>query len=62
MVSKTFCILVLSAKVAFALEGLTQLAYLWLKVPPEIVVWISDTFDYNFGIKNDFIEYSKESC
>ena len=32
------------------------------RVPQEIVVWIFDTFDNNFGIKDDFIKYLKESC
>ena len=32
------------------------------KFPPEIVVWISDTFDYTFGIKHNFTKYLKESC
>ena len=29
---------------------------------PEIVVWIFDTFDNNFEIKDDFTRYFKESC
>ena len=33
-----------------------------LKVPPEIVVWIDDTFHNNFWIKNNFTEYLKMSC
>ena len=32
------------------------------KVPLEIVVWIYDTFDNNFVIKNDLTTYLKESC
>ena len=27
-----------------------------------IVVFISDTFDNNFGVKNDSTKYLKESC
>ena len=30
-----------------------------LRVPPEIVVWINDTFDDNFKIKNHFTKYLK---
>ena len=33
-----------------------------LHVPLEIVVWIYDTFDNNFGIDNDFTKYLNESC
>ena len=33
-----------------------------LRISPEIVVWISDTYDYNFGIKINFTKYLKESC
>ena len=33
-----------------------------LRVHSEIVVWIYDTFDNNFEIKNDFTKYLKESC
>ena len=29
---------------------------------PEIAVWISDTFDDNFGIEDDLTKYLKESC
>ena len=29
-------------------------------LPLEIVVWIYDTFDENFGIENDFEKYLKE--
>ena len=32
-----------------------------LKVP-EIDVWIDDTFDNNFLVKNNFTEYLKKSC
>ena len=28
----------------------------------EIVVWIFDTLNHNFGIKNDSTKYLKESC
>ena len=31
------------------------------KVPPDIVVWIANTFDNNFGIKNDFAKHLKRS-
>ena len=33
-----------------------------LKRASEIVVWINDTFDYTFGMKNDFTKYLKENC
>ena len=32
-----------------------------LKVSPETVVWNYGIFDNNFGIKNDFTKYLKES-
>ena len=31
-------------------------------VPPEIVVWIYDTFDRIFEIKKDLTKHLKESC
>ena len=46
-------VLVLLMNVASALEGLS--------VPPEIVVWSSDTFDNNFENENDFTKYLKMS-
>ena len=52
--SKDFCIFVLWAKVASALEGLRLLL--------DVVVWISNTFDDNFGTKNDCTKYFKENC
>ena len=33
-----------------------------LKVPLEIVLWIQNDLDNNFGIGNDLTKYSKESC
>ena len=42
--------------------GLKGLTHSTLRVSPEIVVWIFNTFDKNFGIKNDFTKYLKESC
>ena len=54
MVFKNICILVLWTKVASALEG--------LRVPPEIAVWMYDTFDNIFGSETDFTEYLRESC
>ena len=54
MVFKNLCILVFWMKEASALEG--------LRVPPEIVVGIYDTFDDNFGTENGFTKYLKESC
>ena len=33
-----------------------------LKILLEIVVWTYDSFDYNFGLENDFTKYMKESC
>ena len=35
---------------------------IFLKVHPEIVVLIDDTFDGNFLNENDFTKYLKESC
>ena len=34
----------------------------FLKVPPEIVIWLLNAFDVNFGIENDLIKYLKECC
>ena len=44
--------------------GLPQVFNLFkcLRIHPEIVVWILDTSDNNFGIKNHFTKYLKESC
>ena len=42
--AKNVCILVLWTKVASALVGL---ALVGLRIPPEIFVWNSDTFDNN---------------
>ena len=36
--------------------------HIWVRVPPEIVVWIYDTYDNNFEIVNDFTKYLLESC
>ena len=33
-----------------------------LEDSPDIVVWIYDTFDNNFGNENDYAKYFKESC
>ena len=38
-----------------------ELTHYCFRVPLEIVVWIYNTFDYNLGIKKDFIKYLKES-
>ena len=46
MVFQESCILVLWTKVVSALEG--------LRVPPEIVVCIFDTYNKNLVMKNDF--------
>ena len=34
----------------------------YLRVPPEIVVWIFDTLDNVFKIENRFTKCFKESC
>ena len=39
-----------------------QLTRLCFSAPLQIVVWIYDTFDDNFGNKNDKTKYLKESC
>ena len=38
------------------------LTHLCLGVPPAIIVWNNDTFNYNYRIENDFTKYFKESC
>ena len=38
------------------------LTHSYLSIPLEIVVWIYDTFDNNFWIKNYFSKYLKEIC
>ena len=50
--------------IALFLFSCTMLSHIVasIRVPLEIVVWIFDTFDYNFGIKNYFTKYLKESC
>ena len=35
---------------------------LCLRVSPETVVWISDTFNNDFEFANDFTNYLMESC
>ena len=40
---------------------MNRLAHYCLRVPLQNVVWIPDTFDDNFKIKNDFHKYLKES-
>ena len=39
-----------------------SLTHYSLRVPPEIVVWIYNTFDYNFRIRNELTKYLKKSC
>ena len=39
-----------------------QFIYPLTLVPLGIVIWISDAFDNNSGIKNDFTKYLMESC
>ena len=41
---------------------MTCLTHLYLRVSPEIVVWIEDFLDDNFLIENDFTKYLKERC
>ena len=41
---------------------LSRLLQEWQGESSEIVVWIYDTFDNNFGIENDFAKYLKENC
>ena len=38
------------------------LTHWYLRIPPEIVVWIYDTFENNFEIDKGFTKYLKESC
>ena len=38
------------------------LTHEYLRGPPEVVVWIYDTFDNNLEIENGFTKYLKESC
>ena len=44
------------------MDGLILHRQICLKHPSEIVVWILDTFHYNFGIENNFTKYLKKSC
>ena len=54
MVFKSLCVLVLWGKAASALEG--------LRVPPEVAVWIYNTFDDNLGIESYCTKYLNECC
>ena len=44
------------------LEGNSECEWVNLRVPIEVGIWIFDTFDNNFRIKNDFEKYLKEYC
>ena len=36
--------------------SLIDLTHYCLRAPPEIAVWILDTFDNNFGMEEDFVK------
>ena len=57
MVFKNLCIIVLWMELASALEGLTHIT---VRVSLESIVFIYDTFDNNFAIKNFYIIYVGE--
>ena len=46
----------------FYVSKCTCLTHQCFRDSPEIVVWINDTFDNNFGFQYYFTKYLKESC